>query len=104
IAGMAHAGMGKLPPRSLIELRQHGVRPEYVHDILALGFGPYTARQIIDFSTQGVPVELFSALKDYGLLHADPNEIREAKTHGFGPATLQEARKYSSSLTLKQII
>ena len=103
IAGMARSGWGSAP-RELIELKQQGVRPEYVRDILALGFGPYTAHQIIEFKNQGVPVELFSALKEYGLLHADPAEIREARMHGVGPSSLREAKNYSSTLTLKQII
>ena len=104
IAGMSRSGIGNLRPRLLIELKQQGVRPDYVHDILALGFGPYAVNQFIEFKNQGVPIELFRALKDYGLLHAEPNEIREAKMHGVGSANLREAQKYSSKLTLKQII
>jgi hypothetical protein len=104
ITGMAHSGMGKLRPAMLIALKQQGVRPEYVHDILALGFGPYTIHQIIEFKNQSVPIELFRALKEYGLVNADPNEIREARMHGVGARSLQEARNYSANLTLKQII
>ena len=101
---MAHSGIGQAPAEPLIELKQQGVRPEYVHDILALGFGPYTIRAVHRFQNQGVPIELFRALKEYGLLHADPREIRDAKMQGVEPASLREARKYSSNLTLKQII
>jgi beta-lactamase regulating signal transducer with metallopeptidase domain len=104
IAGIAHSGIGKLPPNSLITLKQHGVNPEYVHDILALGFGPYTVPQFVDFRNQSVPIELFAALKEYGLLHADPGEIREAKIHGVSATSLREAKQYSSNLNLKQII
>uniref|UniRef100_Q01SU6 Peptidase M56, BlaR1 n=1 Tax=Solibacter usitatus (strain Ellin6076) TaxID=234267 RepID=Q01SU6_SOLUE len=104
ITGMAHSGMGKLRAAMLIALKQQGVRPDYVHDILALGFGPYTVHQIIEFKNQGVPVELFAALKEYGLKDPDPNEIREAKMHGVGPGSLREAKRYSATLTLKQII
>ena len=80
------------------------MHPEYVRDILALGFGPYTVHQIIEFKNQGVPVELFAALKEYGLKDPDPGEIREAKMHGVGPGSLREAKRYSATLTLKQII
>jgi hypothetical protein len=104
IAGIAHSGIGKLTPRALIELRQQGVRPDFIHDVVALGFGPYTARQLIDFRHHGVRVELFAALKEYGLVHAEPSEIIEASQHGVGPGSLREATKYSTGLTLKQII
>ncbi|HEY1494725.1 MAG TPA: M56 family metallopeptidase [Candidatus Solibacter sp.] len=104
ITGMAHSGMGKLRAAMLIELKQQGVRPDYVRDILALGFGPYTVHQLIEFKNQSVPVELFAALKEYGLTNPDPGEIREAKIHGVGPGSLREAKRYSASLTLKQII
>ncbi|MCU1233141.1 MAG: peptidase BlaR1 [Candidatus Solibacter sp.] len=104
IAGVAQSGIGKLLPSMLIALKQQGVRPEYVHDILALGFGPYSIHQFIEFKNQGVPIELFAALKEYGLLKADPNEIREAKIHGVGASSLREAKQYSSNLNLKQII
>jgi beta-lactamase regulating signal transducer with metallopeptidase domain len=104
IAGIAHSGIGKLRANGIVSLRQQGVRPEYIQDILALGFGPYSIPQFIEFKNQGVPIELFRALKDYGLVHADPAEIREARSHGVGQGSLEEARKYSSTLTLKQII
>jgi beta-lactamase regulating signal transducer with metallopeptidase domain len=104
IAGMAHSGIGKLLPGMLIALKQNGVHPDYVRDILALGFGPYTIHQFIEFKNQGVPVELFAALKEYGLTHPEPSDIRDARAHGLSSGSLQEAKKYSSNLNLKQII
>jgi hypothetical protein len=96
--------MGKLPARQLIDLKVQGVSPEYVTEILALSFGPYTPNQIIDFKVQGVSTELFRALKESGFLHADAREIIEAKIHGVDAGHLREARKYGPNLTLRQII
>jgi len=104
IAGIAQSGIGKLRPPMLIALKQQGVEPEYIHGILALGFGPYAVQTFIDFRHQGVPIELFEGLKEYGLMDADPREIRDARTHGVSPSSLREARQYSSNLNLKQII
>jgi beta-lactamase regulating signal transducer with metallopeptidase domain len=104
IAGMAHSGIGKLSARALVELRQQGVQPDWVRDIVALGFGPYTTRDLIDFKHQGVSVDLFRGLKEYGLQNPSPSDIREARMHGVGLGSFREAKKYSSSLTLKQII
>src|SRR6185312_15513524 len=101
IAGIAQSGIGKLRPEMLIALKQHDVRPEYVRGILALGFGPYSIPQFIAFKNQGVPIELFAALKDYGLLHADPADIREARLRGVGSQSLRDAKQYSAKLSLK---
>ena len=95
--------MGKLPASQLIELKVQGVRPEYIADILALGFGPFTTREFIDFKVHGVPTELFRALKDSGFLRTDAREIIDAQVQGLAAGHLREARKYGPNLTLRQI-
>jgi predicted urease superfamily metal-dependent hydrolase len=87
-----------------IQMRMHGVHPEALQQIHALGFGPYTASQAIDFARVGVQPDLFQGLKDSGFTHPDPQDVVMARMHGVGPENLRRAKEYGSSLTLKQII
>jgi len=133
INGINQAGWGKLTPKQLVELRVHGVTPDYVRrareaglkdlqledvvqlrvhgvradhlqEIHALGFGPYTTRQAIDLAVNGVHVEFFRALKDAGFAGANHRDIIDARVNGLRGEDLQEAKKYNSNLTLKQMI
>jgi hypothetical protein len=101
---MSRTGWGKRQPRELIDLKIQGVRPEYIGDILALGFGPFTTREFIDFKVHGVPIELFRALKDSGFQRAGAAEIVDAHIRGLGAGHLREARQYGPNLTLRQIM
>jgi hypothetical protein len=81
-----------------------GVRSETIQEIHALGFGPYTAKQAIQFAQFGLRTDLFRALKDAGLGNTAPGDIVEAHTVGLTARDLREAKQYGPNLTLKQIL
>ena len=66
--------------------------------------GPYTAAETIDFASQGVPPDLFCALKDAGFTQPGTREIIDAKIQGLRPQHLREAEKFGSKLTLRQVV
>jgi hypothetical protein len=82
----------------------HGIQPEFFAEVHSLGFGPYTPAQAIEFARVGVRQDLFRALKEAGFTNPDPGEIIEAAMSGVRASDLREAKRYGSSLTLKQII
>jgi len=97
-------GMKNLTLRDSIDLRNHGVRPEWVREIYALGFGPYAVRQLIEVRNHGAKTEFFRALKETGFAQADPKEIIEAVDHGLNASALREGKKFGANLRLRQII
>lgn len=104
LKSMKDAGFNNLTLRDTMDLRVHGVQPQSVREIHALGFGPYGVRQIVNFSNHGARADFFRALKDAGFVGADPKDILDARVHGVNASSLQEAKKYGSQLTLRQII
>lgn len=98
------SGLTSLSIRDVIEMRNQGVRPSYFREIHAMGFGPYTAREAIDFATQSVKPEYFRMLKECGWGKLSSRDIVEAKSQGVNRRDLQEAARYSSSLSIRQVI
>lgn len=104
LKSMKDAGFRDLSLRDTVELRIHGVQAQNIREIHALGFGPYDIRQVVNFANHGARPAFFRALKDAGFVTADPKDILDALAHGVNAASLQEARKYGTQLTLRQII
>ena len=72
--------------------------------IRSLGYGPYTPKEMIDMSVNGVSAEFFEALREYGIKQVDARDAVRARQHGVNRKSLAEARQYGPSLTIAQII
>jgi hypothetical protein len=72
---MNAAGWGRLTVRQIIELRNHGVQPDYVRAFKEAGYGSASLREVI-----------------------------EARNHGVRPEHLREAKNFGNSLSVRQVI
>jgi beta-lactamase regulating signal transducer with metallopeptidase domain len=136
IADMMSAGLGVPTPNQLIKLKQHGVDPAFVtrvvrsglvqdlafeatirlHEhgansedmaqIRALGFGPFSADDVVKLRDHGVTHTAFEALKEAGInsvtvqdaiqIHENgvsASSIRSMKDQGFGHLSLEQIIK-----------
>jgi beta-lactamase regulating signal transducer with metallopeptidase domain len=101
-AGESH--IRELDTRGVVEMRQHGVEPDLMREIHALGFGPYSARESVEMAQHGVRPDIFRGLKEAGFTQIGPKEAIELQNNGVRASHLQEARRYGSQLTIKQIV
>jgi hypothetical protein len=92
------------PRRVMFQLRQQGAKPETIREIHALGFGPYSTQELIQFTNQGVRADLFRGFKEAGWKNLTPSEIVDVAHAGLRGVDLRDARQYGQNLSLNQII
>jgi hypothetical protein len=66
--------------------------------------GAFTTASLIELHNSGVRPALIASLKDAGFANLDAREIVEAQNNGLCADDLREARRYGTSLTLKQVL
>jgi beta-lactamase regulating signal transducer with metallopeptidase domain len=98
------AGLKDLTLDEVVRLRQNGVKAEYLVRARGIGFGPFTAQEAIDLTTHGVSLDTLRALKEGGLTGARVSAIIEAHNAGLRESDVREAQRFSSQLTLEQIL
>ena len=77
----------------LIDLRNHGVKLEYIQKIRQAGYEGFTAQDYIDLRNHGVTSEFALDLKDAGYdLRA--NRIVDLRNHGVNSQYLDDLRNY----------
>jgi beta-lactamase regulating signal transducer with metallopeptidase domain len=133
LMGISRAGWGKLKTHDMIDLHNHGVPTDflravgaahipgltiqgvidlaangvtarYVAEVQSAGMGAFPKDRIVEFHRNGVSPALLTALRDAGFTRLDSREIVAAQNNGLCPRDLRVARRYSSSLTLQQVL
>lgn len=65
---MRDAGLADLTLDELIELREQGIKPEYIREMGALGFADLSLDELAELWHNGVKPEYVRELRDLGLL------------------------------------
>lgn len=104
LRAVADARIPGLSVQGVIDLSNNGVGASYISAMQAAGAGDYTKEQIIQLHNNGVKPSLVAALRDAGFKKLDVRDVIEANNYGLRPSDLNEALKYGSNLTLKQVI
>ncbi len=104
LRGLADAGYTKVSVDEIIELKEHGVEPDYIKKMLAAGLGPLSVDELIRLREHGVEPEFAAAISRSGLLRtvdvrstielrengADGHEMERIRALGFGPYSTDE--------------
>ncbi|MGH9720738.1 MAG: hypothetical protein ACRD8O_11040, partial [Bryobacteraceae bacterium] len=88
--------------RDLIDLRVHGVKPEYIQEARNLGFADFDARNFIELKIHGVTTELLRELKRVGY-NFSAKDITELKIHGVTPDLIAALKSASYDLSAREI-
>ncbi len=133
ILGIARSGWGKLKPHDIVNLHNSGVSTDFLRDVGAAGVPGLTLQGVIDLNASGVPARyvaevqsagmgafpkeriielhnsgvrpgLLLALKDAGFTRLEAREIIDANNSRLCERDLREAKRYASTLTLKQVL
>src|SRR4051812_13750720 len=67
----------RLSPNELIELRNHGVEPEYVRAMRSQGFAALSARELIELYNHGVAPDYIRGLREAGLTNLSLQQLIE---------------------------
>jgi len=81
----------RLSPERLIEFRIHGVTPEWVEEVKAMGFSRVTADQLVAMRIHGVTPAFAKAMRAEGL-DAGIDQLIAFRIHGVSPEFLSEMR------------
>jgi hypothetical protein len=84
---MEQAGYHGLSVQNYIDLRIHGVSPEFVRDLKAAGYD-LSAQQVIELRIHGVSSDYLRDLKAYGL-RPRASELVDLRIHGVTPEYLK---------------
>lgn len=89
LAGLADAGYTNISVDEIIELKQNGVDPEYIKEMLRAGFGVLSPRELISLKNNGVPHEYARAVKSSGIRDANVEGVIRLHQHGVRPDLLE---------------
>jgi hypothetical protein len=87
IRDIEQTGYRGLSAQNYIDLKIHGVSPELVRDLKAGGYD-IGAQQVIELRIHGVDSQYLRDLKDYGL-HPAASELVDLRIHGVTPEYLK---------------
>jgi Antirepressor regulating drug resistance, predicted signal transduction N-terminal membrane component len=105
IDGMVEAGYTNLSVDELIKLRDHGVTPNFLKELKALGYGLPPVEMAIRLADHGVRISYIKKLADMGYKKLSFEELIRAADHGVRPEIIEAlgAAGYKN-LSLEQII
>jgi beta-lactamase regulating signal transducer with metallopeptidase domain len=92
IDGLKAAGLDNLTVDQLIALKIHGVTPEYVREIAALGIKA-GADEIVAIKIQGIAPDYVKAMRDLGL-KPEADEFIAMKIQGITPEYIKSLRDF----------
>ena len=104
IAGLAAQGYKNIDVEELIELRIHGVTPEYIAELKTLGLTGLTTKELKELRIHGVTGDYIRELNGAGLQNLSAEQLKRLRIHGVMAEQVREARKYKSDVTVEQII
>ena len=135
VKGMLGAGLGVPSVQQLIQLKDHGVQPDFVASMVAsrlvsdldfksiirlrendargddmgnvraLGFGPFTADEVIQLRQHGVEAATFEALKEAGADRAGVSDAIEFREYDVTTHRIRDMKQQGfNNLTLEQIL
>jgi len=92
LTGMVAVGFHNLTVDQLIELKIHGVTPEFASAIKQAGFADVTPDELIQLQIHGVDPALIRSLKASGLSNLSIDDLVSLSIHGVTPAFIAEMK------------
>ena len=92
LSGIAAAGFRNLTVDELIELKIHGVTPEFALAVKQAGYTNVTARELVDMSIHGVDVDFMRGMKTHGLNDLSIADLVTLRIHGITPEYMAEIK------------
>ncbi len=90
---MAALGYPSLSAGQLIELRSHGVHPEYAKALAQAGFDELSTDQLVIMRSQGVSPDYAAGLKNQGLERLSIADLVALRAQGITPEYVAELKK-----------
>jgi beta-lactamase regulating signal transducer with metallopeptidase domain len=104
IDGLKSAGLKDLTVEQVIALKIHGVTPEYIRDLRAVGVDA-DSQQLVSLSIHQVTPEFVRELKAAGLSNLDVQDYLAARIQGITPEFIRSIRGHGfKDLTIHQLI
>jgi beta-lactamase regulating signal transducer with metallopeptidase domain len=92
LTGMVAVGFRNLTVDQLIELKIHGVTPEFASAIKQAGFAGVTPDELIQLQIHGVDPALIRSLKATGLSNLSIDDLVSLSIHGVTPGFIAEMK------------
>jgi len=86
LAGIVAAGFRNLTVDELIELKIHGVTPEFALAVKQAGYPNITAQQLIEMAIHGVDPDFVRSMKTNGLTNLSVADLVSLRIHGVDAA------------------
>jgi len=104
LGGLADAGYTDISVDEIIALKEHGVEPRFIKQMLAAGLGPLDVKQLIRLREHGVDPEFVAGVASSGLVNdldvttairlhengVDGDDLLRIRKLGFGPYASEE--------------
>jgi hypothetical protein len=89
LGGLADAGYTSISVDEIIELKQNGVNPDFIKEMLHAGFGVLNPKELIALKNSGISPEYARAVKASGLRDANVDGVIRLHQHGVNPRLLE---------------
>jgi beta-lactamase regulating signal transducer with metallopeptidase domain len=104
IGALQAAGLKDLTVDEIVALKIHGVTPEYIHELHAVGLDA-TSEELVSLRIHEVTPEFIRELSAAGLSHLRVEDYLAARMQGITPEFVQKIRSHGfKDLTLQQLI
>lgn len=92
LSGIVAAGFHDLTVDELIELKIHGVTPEFAQAVKQAGFPSVTAQELVHMSIHGVDLAFLRAMRANGLRNLSIADLISLRIHGVTPDYIAEMK------------
>jgi hypothetical protein len=92
IAAMRDLGYKDLPVRKLVEMRIHGITPDFVKDFAALGYKNLDVDDLVKMRIHGVTTDMVKELNALGYKDLAISDLVKMRIHGVTPDYIKKMR------------
>lgn len=92
IAAMRDLGYKDLPVRTLVEMRIHGITPQFVKDFAALGYKNLDVDDLVKMRIHGVTTDMVKDLNALGYKDLAISDLIKMRIHGVTPDYIKKMR------------
>jgi beta-lactamase regulating signal transducer with metallopeptidase domain len=90
LSGITAAGFRNLTVDELIDLKIHGVTPEFAVAVKQAGYTHVTASELVEMAIHGVDVDFMRGMKAHGLDTLSVDDLVSMRIHGVTPGYIAE--------------
>jgi len=92
LTGIVAAGFRNLTVDELIELKIHGVTPEFAMAVKQAGYTNVTAHELVEMAIHGVDVDFMRGMRNNGLNNLSIADLVSLRIHGVTPDYMAELK------------